>query len=67
MGGFIKCTLREKDKITTRVLSTNVINGFLSDYKNIFENDISELIIKNAIGKKSITEEFHSQQPHPKG
>lgn len=46
MGGFIKCTLRDNNKITSSVLSTNTINDFLSDYDNIFKNDIHDLILK---------------------
>lgn len=61
MGGFIKVTLREKNKITTKTLHTSVINGFLGIYENIFENDISDLIVKNEVNPREVVESFHSE------
>lgn len=59
MGGFIKVTLRDKSKITTGILSTNEIEGFLGHYENIFENDISNLITIHSIEEsKEITKPF---------
>ena len=61
MGGFIKVTLREKNKITTKTLHTSVINGFLGNYENIFENDIADLIVKNEVKPREVVESFHSE------
>jgi len=62
MGGFIKVTLREENKITTDVLYTSALDDMLADYKNIFENDISEMIKESAIDKeKDLMKNCHAQ------
>lgn len=61
MGGFIKCTLRDADKITTCVVGTDIINGAFSDYENIFENDIYNILKEKSIKKSEITKSYHDQ------
>lgn len=61
MSGFIKFTLRDYNKTITTVLNINVINGFLSDYANIFENDIEDIIYSEQVKKSRIFESSHYQ------
>jgi hypothetical protein len=62
MGGFIKVTLREEDKVTTKMLYTDSLDSILGNYENIFENEkMSEMIIEKAIDKKELTKEYHDQ------
>lgn len=61
MSGFIKFTLIENKKIITTILDTNIINSFFSDYANLFENDIENIIISKSVNKKHISEEYHNQ------
>ena len=62
MGGFIKVTLREENKTTTNILYTSSLNDLLADYQNIFDNDISSLITKNAVNKDTeLTKECHPE------
>ena len=57
MGGFVKVTLRDEDKITTSILDTNRLNKFLGNAKNIFEKDIHKKLIKKRVPKKYLFEE----------
>lgn len=61
MSGFIKFTLRDYNKTITTILNTSVINGFLSDYANIFENDIEDIIYSEQVKKSQIFESSHYQ------
>lgn len=61
MGGFIKFTLRESDKITTRTIGTSEFNNFISDYGDLLENDIENKIKEAAISKNDITDEYHPE------
>lgn len=61
MSGFIKFTLRDYNKTITTILNISVINGFLSDYANIFENDIDNIIYSEQVKKSRIFESSHYQ------
>lgn len=60
MGGYIKVTLREKNRITTNVLDTSVLDKLLANYQNIFDNDIADEI-NNLADKQGIVSSYHDQ------
>lgn len=44
MGGYIKITVREEEKIETAILDTFFLDEVLLDFKNIFETNLSPMI-----------------------
>lgn len=57
MGGFVKVTLRDENKITTSILDTKELSEFLGNANNIFEKDIHKDLIKKRVTKEYLFKE----------
>jgi hypothetical protein len=60
VGGFIKVTLRESNRLTTNILTTSVLDKLLANFQNIFDNDIADQIIAEG-GKEQLVSTYHDQ------
>ena len=55
MGGFVKVSLRTEKEITTRIVYTDVLNTFLGNTNDLFDNiHLKNKIIENQVSESQL-------------
>lgn len=64
MGGFVKVSLRTKEEITTRIVYTDVLNTFLGNTNDLFDNiHLKNKIIENQVSENELFEsDFNNRE-----